>query len=365
MVNCSHFNPADEAKIVLSRASPRLKDASLPAESLTSLYSELLLTVRKMFHVCRLVHADLSEYNILYHDGHLWIIDVSQSVEHDHPSAFDFLRNDLKNVDQFFGRLGVKCLGLRKSFDFVTRESISPVGENLGDAEALEKWLEQHASENGDIASESIPDPGRESKTEDSHHEDSVFLKSFIPRTLYEVHDPERDLEMLAKGEGQGLLYANSIGVIPSVTPTTQANGPASRLRVSFRTDGMGKEDEGGSTVTDAAAPNGELQEEQGEAIIESGQETDSEEDNEGEAGEHISKEEFVERKPRGHRHEDKEAKKVSIVSSWNGSHSSSLCFLLQDRKKQVKEENKERRKQKMPKAEKKRLIKKTSNKPK
>ncbi|KAG8892695.1 protein kinase rio1, partial [Tulasnella sp. 417] len=67
--------------------APRLKDADVPSELLPSLYAELLITVRILYHVCRLVHADLSEYNILFHRSHLYMIDVSQSVEHDHPHA--------------------------------------------------------------------------------------------------------------------------------------------------------------------------------------------------------------------------------------------------------------------------------------
>ncbi|MDA8486959.1 hypothetical protein NNO07_28260, partial [Pseudomonas resinovorans] len=67
-------------------SSPRLKDAEslISQEDWPRLYCELLSTMRLMYHRCRLVHADLSEYNILFHEGHLWIIDVSQSVEHDH-----------------------------------------------------------------------------------------------------------------------------------------------------------------------------------------------------------------------------------------------------------------------------------------
>ena len=47
------------------RASPRLKDAELPADRLSDLYAEMVSTMRIMYKKCRLVHADLSEYNVL------------------------------------------------------------------------------------------------------------------------------------------------------------------------------------------------------------------------------------------------------------------------------------------------------------
>lgn len=34
-----------------------------------------------------------------YHDGDAYIIDVSQSVEHDHPHALEFLRKDCSNIN--------------------------------------------------------------------------------------------------------------------------------------------------------------------------------------------------------------------------------------------------------------------------
>ena len=151
------------------RASPRLKDAEIPEALIPDLYAELLLMMRKMFLECKLVHADLSEYNILYHvedapsstsvqqdeeapaadttvlvehvgnvdvhtksdaPGHLYIIDVSQSVEHDHPHAFDFLRSDLRNIEDFFSKRGAQCVGLRRAFEFVTRESLGSTADD-------------------------------------------------------------------------------------------------------------------------------------------------------------------------------------------------------------------------------------------
>ena len=87
------------------RASPRLKDAGheISPSSYLDLYQELVLTVRKIYRECKLAHADLSEHNILYHDSHFHIIDISPSVKHDHPHAFVFVRNDVKCTEESFG----------------------------------------------------------------------------------------------------------------------------------------------------------------------------------------------------------------------------------------------------------------------
>ncbi|KAF8073712.1 RIO1-domain-containing protein [Lyophyllum atratum] len=292
-------------------ASPRLKDAELSSSECADLYAELVLVVRRMFHQCRLVHADLSEYNILYHEGHLCIIDVSQSVEHDHPSAFDFLRKDIKNVEDFFGRLGVKCLGLRRCFEFITQAQLVE-GRDKEDADVLRSWIEK-AEDDDPLPGDTATGDSSNQRESSSTHEDSVFLQSFIPRTLNEVYDPERDVEKLARGEGDDLIYAKTIGVVPVAEK-----------------DGVG---DATPTVLDAkpAVHFASTSSEESDA------EEDSEEEEEDVDG--VSKENFVERTPRGHRHEDKEAKK--------------------ERKQAAKADAREKRKNKMPKAEKKRSMKK------
>jgi RIO kinase 1 len=53
-----------------------------------------------------LVHGDLSEYNLIVHDGELVVIDLGQAVTVHHPNADDFLDRDCRNVAKFFTRQG-------------------------------------------------------------------------------------------------------------------------------------------------------------------------------------------------------------------------------------------------------------------
>ncbi|KAN0123286.1 RIO1 family domain containing protein [Russula decolorans] len=282
-------------------ASPRLKDAEINDHSVyASLYSELVLNIRKLFHQCKLVHADLSEYNILYHQGHLFIIDVSQSVEHDHPSAFDFLRSDIKNVEDFFAKMGVHCLGLRRCFEFIVKEKLD-TADTLNDEDVLKQWLELADSEDpsrGNDATETAS--GR------SAHEDAVFKKSYIPRTLGELYDPEREVAALSLNDWKKPIYADTIRL---VGPTKRDQGEADDAQLNDSNE-----------IPISLPQNGSQ---------------DSESDPSSEAESQDVKP-FEEKQPRGHRHEDRELKK--------------------ERKKATKAEQRERRKSKIPKAEKKRI---------
>jgi len=166
-----------------TNAAPRLKDARLSRSRAARCYRETLGAMRAMWSRARLVHADLSEYNMLYapvrqqrssgeggeegaeeeeveeeeveeeevvgegKDGgdkkpkkkkstskrssssekppthSVVVIDVSQSVDLDHPRALEFLKVDANNVNSFFARRGVPPLTTREVFDFVTADA--------------------------------------------------------------------------------------------------------------------------------------------------------------------------------------------------------------------------------------------------
>merc|ERR1711874_177696 len=95
-------------------AAPLLQEADISESKARELYWDLSLIIRKMYHHCKLVHGDLSEFNLLYHAGKVYVIDVSQSVEHDHPHALEFLRKDIRNVNEFFRKKNVNVLTVKE-----------------------------------------------------------------------------------------------------------------------------------------------------------------------------------------------------------------------------------------------------------
>ena len=67
---------------------------------------EIIEEMRKMYGA-KLVHGDLSEYNILWWEDKPWIIDVAQAVPLTHPLADELLARDIKNMSRFFKRMGI------------------------------------------------------------------------------------------------------------------------------------------------------------------------------------------------------------------------------------------------------------------
>ncbi|HSV49661.1 MAG TPA: RIO1 family regulatory kinase/ATPase [Candidatus Acidoferrales bacterium] len=66
---------------------------------------QILKNVKTAYQKADLIHADLSEYNIILQpDGCILIIDWPQAVKTDHANAKDLLERDLKNVLTYFKR---------------------------------------------------------------------------------------------------------------------------------------------------------------------------------------------------------------------------------------------------------------------
>ncbi|MCJ1310550.1 protein kinase rio1 [Agyrium rufum] len=266
--------------------APRLKDVEFEDEDSEkkwrSIYLDVLGYMRLMYQKCHLVHADLSEYNILYHQGKPWIIDVGQSVEHDHPKSLEFLRTDIKNISDFFSRKSVETLPERSVFEFITANQGS--SEQEGTLHALEGLYKTTKNEE---------QPSEDQKEVDNE----VFRNQYIPQTLDQVYDIERDAENVAKDGHENLVYRNLLA---------HQDEPTNEHETGVESDHSGGSGEGSEKDSDV----------------------DSQDEHDP----------FAKKAPRGKRFEDKSMKK--------------------EHKQLVKEEKREQREKKMPKHLKKQLVK-------
>ncbi|RCK56130.1 Serine/threonine-protein kinase RIO1 [Candida viswanathii] len=163
--------------------SPKLKDYPFKdVDDIVAYYHQMLFYMRRLYQECRLVHADLSEYNSIVHNDKLYIIDVSQSVEPDHPMALDFLRMDIKNVNDFFTRKKINVYPERLIFKYITSDAHTLGIKDNSDVE-LGKYLEQ------------LP-----LKTDDEQEvQDEIFRSLHLVRSLN--HLDERDFEKFSEGK--------------------------------------------------------------------------------------------------------------------------------------------------------------------
>ncbi len=86
--------------------APLLKDIKKPRDPV-NLFNEILKFIKLLYNKAKLVHGDLSEFNILYHNQKPVVIDISQGVAIQHPKAEVYLARDIKNIFQFFNKLGI------------------------------------------------------------------------------------------------------------------------------------------------------------------------------------------------------------------------------------------------------------------
>lgn len=182
--------------------APLLKDVTLSESKARELYLQCIQTVRDIYWKCRLVHADLSEFNMLYEGDKLYVIDVSQSVEHDHPHALEFLRKDCTNVTDYFKKNGVCVMTVRELFDFVT-------DPNIGD-DNVDDYLEK--------AQAIAANRGVEKEAPEESVKEEVFKKAYIPRTLDQVVDFEKDVEKAKDGQAGEILYCTLTGLKQDLT---------------------------------------------------------------------------------------------------------------------------------------------------
>ena len=146
--------------------SPQLREIEIRKGSgrWTTLYCQTLVAIRRLYHCARLVHGDLSEYNILVcpkwqvqkgmrlspsertgDDDELQVvlIDFGQAVDVGHLNATEFLQRDLVTVTQFFAnQQGITTLTAENAEQFVVETIRSDTGGYIDDYEDYEEEAE-------------------------------------------------------------------------------------------------------------------------------------------------------------------------------------------------------------------------------
>ncbi len=89
-------NPAKKLKDSISDFKDPNQELTLSLQYITDLYQK-----------AKIVHADYSEYNILYYQGQQYLIDVSQAVSCSHPKAKQYLARDIRNIINFYSNIGI------------------------------------------------------------------------------------------------------------------------------------------------------------------------------------------------------------------------------------------------------------------
>jgi RIO kinase 1 len=170
-------------------------------------YVQTILIMRHLYQRCNLVHGDLSEYNLLWHNTQIFVIDVSQSVGSDHPAALDFLRKDASNVNDYFEKVGkLDVMTTRQLFDFTTTVI---TGGETAEVEYLEKNMREVEESYSQL--ENQTDQARRKQHQQDAVDEAVFMSSFLPRSLNQVAD--YDIRQLENGEVEE-TYAHAVAAL-------------------------------------------------------------------------------------------------------------------------------------------------------
>jgi len=93
-------------------------------------YKKIIAMVKKLYKRAKLVHADLSEFNI-FKGRELVIFDMGSSVDVRHPLSRQFLTRDLTNVNRFFSKNKIQTVPLDELVREIVGDELSPVSSSF------------------------------------------------------------------------------------------------------------------------------------------------------------------------------------------------------------------------------------------
>jgi RIO kinase 1 len=73
-------------------------------------YQQVIEQMTMLYQKAKLVHADLSEYNIFKTDLGIMLFDFGSAIDIQHPNSKQFLLRDVMNINRFFEKRGIEVL---------------------------------------------------------------------------------------------------------------------------------------------------------------------------------------------------------------------------------------------------------------
>jgi len=88
--------------------NPALPMQELVLRDPEKVLNKIIEYMKKLYKDAKLVHGDLSGFNILINQEEPVIIDISQGMVIDHPLARELLNRDIDNIVRDFNKMGIK-----------------------------------------------------------------------------------------------------------------------------------------------------------------------------------------------------------------------------------------------------------------
>lgn len=107
--------------------APLLKDVEYEElEDPEGLFRAIINDIEKLYKNARLVHADLSPFNILYMDGKHYLIDFAQGMKIDQEYAHKYLYRDIYNIVSYFSAILDEAPDPDEIYKKITGKEVDP-----------------------------------------------------------------------------------------------------------------------------------------------------------------------------------------------------------------------------------------------
>jgi len=87
-------------------------------------YQQVIEQMTMLYQKAKLVHADLSEYNIFKTDLGTMLFDFGSAIDIQHPNVKQFLLRDVLNVNRFFEKRGIEILNTAEVVEKIRGDTI-------------------------------------------------------------------------------------------------------------------------------------------------------------------------------------------------------------------------------------------------